>query len=260
MSHVLEAHHSLFDGGAQPSTTGHALTLESKRPVSGFEARSLRHESGSLAGLRLVWVALGNGTLGDAVGSEDDGNLRLHLLTGSGPRSPEHFRKSFHQQWMDMPRLDERQGKRGSGFTVNRLAVEPDTGARILRSQADGDDLLHPIRRNLPNNVGDERLPVPHGHVYGKADFAGENFSLAGSDFVQWRMADARIAVLHFFEHVGRDRAAARDMAQVLGDIVDGVGGAMREEKDGLLHLFTAASISQSNLHHGGTETQREQN
>ena len=54
-------------------------------------------------------------------------------------------------------------------------------------------------------------------------------------EFGERAAADERVAVLDLFDDVLRHGAAADDVAQVLGDLVDGLGCAVGEEEDGLL-------------------------
>src|SRR5262249_8230663 len=128
----------------------------------------------------------------------------------------------------------------------DRFAVAADTGARILRRKADSDHMLDAIRCNFPDHIGDERFPVPHGNVNGKVNLARQKLSLARSDFVERRMADERVTMFYLFEHLRRHGASAGDIVQILGDIVDRVGGAVREKEDSVFHgrftayLFTA--------------------
>jgi hypothetical protein len=57
-------------------------------------------------------------------------------------------------------------------------------------------------------------------------------------DFGQRTAADQRVAVLNLFDDLMRQRPAAGHVAQVFGNLLDGLGRTVGEKEDGLFrHL-----------------------
>src|SRR4029077_18532708 len=110
----------------------------------------------------LVEIAFCDRTLGDTVRGEDHRQSRSVFGAGFFPTGAQFLREGFYEQWMIIPLLDEVQLKRKIPVAANRAAVESNAGARILRSETDGDDALESLARNCLHRVADERLPVAH--------------------------------------------------------------------------------------------------
>ena len=114
-----------------------------------------------------------------------------------------------------------------------------------MRSEAENGRLRDAVPLHSGDHVGDEGMPVAHAYVHGLAERLGQEAALeqrpAGQrgSFRQRRVthADLGIAVLELFDHVLRHGPAAGDQAEVLAHLVELVGGAVREEKDGAAGL-----------------------
>ena len=75
MTFRLQTQNRFLNGRADPGPARHPLTLEGEDPVVGGEANVFCDQRGRFLGLRLVGIAVGDGSLWDAVGCEDHGQL-----------------------------------------------------------------------------------------------------------------------------------------------------------------------------------------
>ena len=64
--------------------------------------------------------------------------------------------------------------------------------------------------------------------------FCLDGAALLLRDLSQWAVADERVAVLNLFDNHLRKRPPAGHVAQVLGNLLDGLRGAVREQQNGL--------------------------
>ena len=63
-------------------------------------------------------------------------------------------------------------------------------------------------------------------------------------DAGQRRAADQRVAVLHFAHHCLRHRTSARDVLQELGNVLDALGAAVRDQQNSLLAHGVLAEVA----------------
>src|SRR5664279_816110 len=111
LTRLPQTHDGFFHGGTEPFAARHSLALESEAPRANFGA--LRgHQRRRLAGLRLVRIALGNGTLGNAVRREQHGQLRSVLSASFRPADAQLLGKSRDQQRTIVPLFDKIDGER----------------------------------------------------------------------------------------------------------------------------------------------------
>ena len=136
--------------------SGHALALEGEGPLVVSEARVLRDQRGGFFGLRFVGIAFGDGARGNAVGGKDDGQRSAVFGVGFGPSGAQVFGEGFGQERLVVPLVHEIESER-QGCVRSLIAgttavarIESDAGARILRSEADGDDTLESFARRWP--------------------------------------------------------------------------------------------------------------
>src|SRR5664279_895911 len=111
LTRLPQTHDGLFDGGTEPFAARHSLALESEAPRANFG--DLRgNQRRRLAGLRLVGIALGNGTQGNAMGREQHGQLRSVLRASFRPASAQLLGKSCNQHRTIVPLFDKIDGER----------------------------------------------------------------------------------------------------------------------------------------------------
>src|SRR5271166_793631 len=91
-------------------------------------------------------------------------------------------------------------------------------------------------------------MPVPHPHVHWHAQFASHALRLQTRDPGQGRASNQRIAMLHLAYHRLSHRPPARDVLQELGNVVDPLGAAVRDQQNGrFTHHFLAAVADELN-------------
>ena len=164
------------------------------------------------------------------------GTRARHLAAGPIPSRAKLLGKSRDQERMIMPRLDELHGKRRAAFDIQRRAIKPHAGARVLRSQADDDGALHAIRLHGGNRVRDKRLPVTHANVHRQLQFFRQQFALPQREFGQRRPANQPVAMLHFLNHFRRDGPAAGDLIQKFRYVVHRIGTAVSQKQNRIFH------------------------
>src|SRR5664279_2559482 len=110
LARLPQTHDRLFHRGAKPFAARHSLALESEAPRANF-GHPRSNQRSRLAGLRLVEIALGNGTLGNAMGREQHRQLRSVLNASFRPTGAQFLGKSCNQQWTIMPLFDKIDGE-----------------------------------------------------------------------------------------------------------------------------------------------------
>jgi hypothetical protein len=128
-----------------------------------------------------------------------------------------------------------------ASFGLNGAAVEAYAGAGVLRRHADDRGLLNAVGAHLADYVGNVGTPVAHADV-DRTDwpvafeFRFDQASLLDGDFSERAAANERVAVLNLLEsRLLRERPAADHVAQVFGNLLDGLGRSVGEQEDGLL-------------------------
>ena len=124
-------------------------------------------------------------------------------------------------------------------FSLHRSPVQAHAGTRVLRRQTNHRSLFHPVRAHLANHVGNVGAPVAHAHVdrHGcalRGQFRFHQPALLQGDLGQRAAADQRIAVLNLFDDLLRQRPPADHVAQIFGNLLDGLRGSVGQQQHGL--------------------------
>jgi hypothetical protein len=108
-----------------------------------------------------------------------------------------------------------------------------------LRRQAHNRRRLNAIGTHLLDNVGDVGTPISHANV--DADrlasamkFHLDKASLFECDLSERAAANERVAVLDLFDDLLWKRPAADHVAQIFGNLLDGLRGSVGKEEYGL--------------------------
>ena len=173
-------------------------------------------------------------------------NLRRHagLSAEFGEGGTEALGKGFGKQRMLRPTFSEVDAK-AAGFGLDSAAVEAHAGAGVLRRHADDRCLLNAIGTHLADYVGNVGTPVSHADVdpdglAGIFKFRFDKASLFESDLGERAAANERVAVLDLFDYVLRQRSAADHVAQIFGNLLDGLRRSVGKQQNGLFsHLLT---------------------
>jgi hypothetical protein len=151
--------------------------------------------------------------------------------------------KGFDQQRVMGPALSEVDAQRAS-LSLDGAAVKADAGARVLGRHAKDYGLFDAVGAHLADHIGNVGTPVAHAHVDANrrgiggrlrlAQFRFYEAALFDGDLRQRAAADEGVAVLNLFDQCLRQRTAADHVAQVLGNLLDGLRGSVGEEENGL--------------------------
>jgi hypothetical protein len=111
------------------------------------------------------------------------------------------------------------------------LLVEPDTGPRILGSQAKRYNALYTVLDHSANRVRDERLPVAHPEIDRMAETLLKPLGLQRRYANQWGAATDQLVSVNdlLYDRLG-ELAAATNVEQELRDIFKTVWSAMGEK------------------------------
>jgi hypothetical protein len=82
-----------------------------------------------------------------------------------------------------------------AGFGKHCALIEPNTGARVLRSEADGRDGCDAVLAHLPNGARDIWLPIAHADVYRQSNMPLKQTRLCQGDVRQRAFANEAIAM-----------------------------------------------------------------
>ncbi len=260
VSFCLDGFEGVFDGGADPGASTDALALECEVPVligEAYGGEAVGDELGGSLGLDRVGVGCvldgGSGTgafdggfaghdgsAGDAVRGEEDGDAAARLGAGECPGGPESLGEGVGQEWVLGPAGDE-VDLEADGCLHDGCAVEAGAGAGVLRGEAEGLDVSDSVGTHLRDDVGDEGVPVAHGDVdagvgeevlqeagLGEGPL-GEGRRLGAEGFGE---ADLGVAVLELFDDLVGKRASSGDLVEVLGHLAEDVGSSVGEEED----------------------------
>jgi hypothetical protein len=97
----------VLNGGPEPSSARHALTLEGEGPVSLSQPRLARDQCGSFPCLSFVRITLRDGLLRDAVRGKDYWDIGSHFAGCSFSSGEQFLREGLNQQGMVMPGVHE---------------------------------------------------------------------------------------------------------------------------------------------------------
>jgi hypothetical protein len=168
-------------------------------------------------------------------------------------RREEHVRARATRLGKPRERVDERGGKRVDEHRfdapVRGAAKRGRLGARLgelaghalhlagvdvpaVGRERHDRELAAPRARNLGEHVLGERVPEAHGHVHARADPRLDRASEVARDREQGRAADGLVAAADLVHELGRARAAAPDVREKPGQIVEVLDGPVAEQKD----------------------------
>src|ERR1700694_2219881 len=101
-----------FDGGSEPWSAGHSLTLEGESPILAIDGRFCSNPRRRFLRLPFVRIAIGNGALRHAVSSKNDCDLLLGFPQSVCQANLQFFGVGFNQQRMIVPGFDEVKAER----------------------------------------------------------------------------------------------------------------------------------------------------
>src|SRR5215472_6307415 len=101
--------------------------------------RGLGNQLCRFARLRFVGIALENGACRDTVRCEDYRDILAHFSLRIVSADPELFGEGLDKVGLIVPGLHKIKTQPGISATAKSSSIEADTGARILRRQADYD-------------------------------------------------------------------------------------------------------------------------
>ena len=119
-----------------------------------------------------------DGSAGDGVGGEEDGDAAAGYCAGFGPDGPEFFGEGLGEERVFGPAGDE-VDLHAFGGGHDGAAVEADAGAGVLRGEADGFEFADAFGAHLGDGVGYVWMPVAHADEDGSPDGFFEERGLA---------------------------------------------------------------------------------